>query len=125
ALTERAASVSQSKQLLRVQLSCSRVRRAQCRLSARLEDIDGAASTHRALWLLCVQPSIGGADRDPFHVPGAGAASCRRSNFGPAIACSGARFVNPGSPLRQAHPPSETGTASIWPPPARSDSLPA
>jgi len=45
-----------------------------------------------------VHPSIGGADHDPFHLPRAGAASCCRSNLGPAIGCSGARFVNPGSP---------------------------
>src|SRR5215469_1240697 len=82
------------------------------------------ASTHRALLLLCVQPSIGGADRDPFHVPGAGAASCRRSNFGQVIGCSGARFVNPDSPLRQAHSPAETGTVSISPARAMSISCP-
>jgi hypothetical protein len=55
------------------------------------------------------------SDHDPFHVPGAGAASCRRSNLGPAIGSSGARFVNPGSPLRQAHSSAKTGTVSILP----------
>jgi hypothetical protein len=59
--------------------------------------------------------SLSESDHDPFHVPCAGAASCRRSNLGPAIGSSGARFVNPGSPLRQAHSSAKTGTVSILP----------
>jgi hypothetical protein len=55
------------------------------------------------------------SDDDPFHVPGAGTASCRRSNLGAAIGYSGARFVNPGSPLRQAHSSAKTDIVSILP----------
>jgi len=61
------------------------------------------------------------SDHDPFHVPGAGAASCRRSNLGLAIGSSGARFVNPGSRLRQAHSSAKTGTVLILP--ARATSI--
>ena len=101
-----------------------RAPRAVPRLICKFEDIDGAASTHRRLRLLFAHPSIGGADHYPFHVPGTGAASCRRSNLGPAIGCSGAHFVSPGSPMRPAHSSAETGTVSISPVRATSISHP-
>ena len=120
ALTERAASVSQSKQLLRVRRAGRHGCRAPMPHNGAWTDLQiwkhrRCPSTHRGLWLPCVQASTGGADHDPFHASRAGAAPCRRSNFGPAIGCSGARFVNPDSQLRQVHSPAETGTVSISP----------
>ena len=90
-------------------------------LICKFEDIDGAASTHRALWLLCAQPSIGDCEYDPFLLPAVGAASCRRSSLGPPIGCFGAHFVKLGSSLRQACSSAETGTVSISP--ARATSI--